>query len=143
MIFFGTGSSCIVSSSSSFVFNHSNLDAKFDEPDNIKYTSVFNGYRGTIQRGDYSEFIINVNLFDYSNPADTFRQIYNFNHKNVVFYPVSGSGAIKSGSGANVEFYVSDVTPYYVFNTKIFDACKIKLKAINYTDLYKTVSGSV
>ena len=74
------------------ILNYCIIKPSWEEPDQIVRPSIITGVRDVVEKGDYSSFIVEINLWKYASASDKLKQLYLWNHVNVYFYPyIDGS----------------------------------------------------
>ena len=93
--------------------------------------------------GDYSEFWVDLNLYQYTapdDPTDKFAEIYPYLYTDVYFWPHVDGKAISGSNGIPTKFFIDEMKHSYLsddFTTK--DVLSIHFKSVNYT----VISGSI
>lgn len=131
--FVGTGTP----SSATVNLDHTTILTNWADAQIIEQTSVINGVRNYITLGDYSEFVVTVNLYKHTTsptPKEKFQEIYAFNHQLVQFFPHREGVAVKDSGGTAVNFYISSMIPGYLDTPDFKDILTITFKATGYTD---------
>ena len=137
---FGSGNPLFTYSSSSCALDYAVYKSvNFIDVDSLLHKSVLDGTRNYIFNGHYSSFVVSVNLFRYNDPLTKFLEIYSYLHKDVVFYPYSGSNSIKDDTGTAVPFHITNMNLYFKENTGEYDVVDIVFESTKYTNL----SGSL
>ena len=123
--------------------NHSLVEPSWSEPHLVKNTSVMTAESVFVKvANDRASFIVTVNIWKNSVPADTMNTILPYNHDTVNFMPNEDSATyVQNVSGADASFYIESMTPLYVKNEPpiLEDYLVIKFIALEEID----VSGSI
>lgn len=144
--FTGTGTP----DSSTVTLDYAVLDPNWNDPRVIEHQSVITGKKTWTTLGDYASFRVTVNLYKYTTsptPSTKFSTLMTYLHQLVYFYPhkdgvADGDGlgkAIQNSTPANVKFFVSKITPYYLSNTVQKDLIDIEFIAENYVDISQSL----
>ena len=132
--------------SNTVTLDYAILDPTWNDPRLIEQQSVVTGKKTWITLGDYASFKVTVQLFRYTSPTPSakFTTLMTYLHKLVYFYPhkdgsTAGDGlgkAIQNSTPANVKFFISAITPYYMNNANdLKDIVDIEFVAENYVDI--------
>ena len=108
------------------------LDPVFLNSDEIVHVSGLNGKKNYLNLFDNSKFTVTVNLFKYDNPTDKLLELYEYLNKSVTFYPFADGNPIKDIAGNVVLFTITNISPYFLFNTGEYDVVLIEFESNGY-----------
>lgn len=132
---FGSGSAYFTSNSESISLEYSNMVPDYLQSDYVDFKSVINGVRTYVGQGDYSKFKVQVHLYKYPDPIAKFKEIYNYNHKDVVFYPHSDGKTLYSESGSIVNCHITEMSLSYLDDLNFRDLLTITFETTGYVYL--------
>jgi len=115
-------------------------DPNYIVKDKIVHTSIINGHRNTIKRGNYSNFSIKLNLLRYGtvNRQNLSRLLTTWDGGNLLFFPHWDEDYIKDESDIGVEFNVN-ITFKHIDSTDFRDVGFIEVFSQEYTDISKNI----
>jgi len=115
-------------------------DPNFIVKDKIVHTSIINGHKNTIKRGNYSSFSLKLNLMRYNalNQQNLMRLLTTWDGGNLLFFPHWDGEYIQDESAAGVEFNVN-VMFKYIDSADFRDIGFIELYSQEYTDISKNI----
>jgi len=132
---FGNSNSKFVSGATTVDLPYSVLDPDWIMPDVLEHQSIISGKKNFINKGYYSEFKVQINLWKYANPNTSFDELESYKFSQVTFYPHKDSDPIKDIFGNESQFLISDIEPYYLTSTTQKDIALITFTADRYSSL--------
>lgn len=124
------------------LMEHSNYEMEFPVLNKLEHTSILTGKKHFINLGYSAKFTITVNLFKYADPITTYNTLKSFEGHNIVFgLGENNIGTFTDVFGNDADFYVNEVTPYYLTKTEFYDQVKIVLTSINYLNINEIFDG--
>lgn len=130
----------MVNGATTILLDYANLETMFSQGDVIENVSPIDGTRTYIIKGDYSEFKVPINLFQYGNATNRktkFLEIYNQRKNLVDFYPHRDGYPIKNEAGNIVKFAIVDINLDYEDDDINLEVLSIHVKSTGYTDISK------
>ncbi|MDQ7818824.1 MAG: hypothetical protein RDU14_17485 [Melioribacteraceae bacterium] len=130
----------MVNGATTILLDYANLDTMFSQGDVIENVSPIDGTRTYIIKGDYSEFKVPINLFQYGNATNRknkFLEVYNQRKNLVDFYPHRDGYPIKNEAGNIVKFAIVDINLDYEDDDINLEVLSIHVKSTGYTDISK------
>jgi len=115
---FGTGSAKFERSGSVVLLEHSNIRPNWVVRDLNKRISIHDHYTSVVNNGDYSDFWVDINLFDYTSSVGKFNEIYpNYLYAYGHFYPHLDGNAISGSDGKPSVFFIREMEHKYISDT--------------------------
>lgn len=138
---FGSGSAKFTRSGSTVSLDYSNIRPSWVNRNFSKKQSIYDHYTTVDYYGDYSNFWIDVNLYQYTSSIGKFNEIYpTYLHNYVYFWPHNDGYAISGSDGQPTVFFIREMEHKYLSND---DATKDVL-SIHFVSIdYATISGSL
>lgn len=124
----------IVVGGSTTEFEFAEMQPDFLTPLVVEYVSPLNGDRNFIYVGDYARFRIQINLFQFSDPAAKLDQLKALEKQLCVFYPHQDGQSIKDKFGNSALFFISKVNPFYLDNEDDFDMVEMTFDSVGFVD---------
>jgi hypothetical protein len=141
--FVGTGTP----DSNSFTLDYSTIEPTWSNPRIIEHKSAINGKKNWKTLGDYSSFMVTLNLYKYTDPTSTFNTLMTYYHQIVYFYPHSDGITLGDGLGkpiqessSNVGFFINSIKIYYLDQINAFgDLVDVEFIASDYFNITESV----
>jgi len=133
---FGTGSAKFSRSGSDVLLQNSILEPNYITRNVITTTSIHDHYNTYNFLGDYSDFNVKINLWQYDDATIKYNEIYPYLYSYVYFWPHEDGNAITGSDGNPALFFIDKISHEY--NTSIDvdkDIIKIHFKSVGYTNI--------
>ena len=115
MSLFGTGSAKFEVSGSTVTLDYSNLRPNWVESNISIRRSIYDHYITFDNVGSYSDFWIDINLWEYTIPEQKFAEIYpTYLYAKVYFWPHSDGFAISGSDNKPTVFFIKDMAHRYI-----------------------------
>jgi len=134
---FGTGSAKFERSGSTVLLEHSNIRPNWCVRNIETQRSVFDHYTTATFIGDYSDFWIDINLFDYTSSVGKYNEIYpTYAYSYVYFWPHADGNAISGSNNKPSVFFIRDMEHRYLSDTDARrDILSLHFVSTDYTDI--------
>jgi len=137
----GASYSKFVSGVTTVELPNSILHPDFIKPDIIEHQSIISGKKNWINKGDYSEFKVQVNLFKYTDPNTTFNLVESYKFAQVTFYPHKDGQPMKDIFGSEIQFMIIKINAYSLRSKLLKDIIIITFRSDRFTQLVPGVYG--
>lgn len=136
-MFHGTGSCKFESGANTILLEYSNITPYWCIPIINTTVSIYDHYTTYDYVGHHSSFIVDLQLYNYSNPSEKYNEIYpTYLYKHVVFYPHVDGDYIKDVNGQPALFFIKSIKHNYLDNRKATgDMLSILFESVSYTDI--------
>ena len=130
MSIFGTSYPVISGSLGNVSLEQSKVDYNFFGSDVIEQKSVLTGHKSYPYSRNRSTFTVDVLLCNYSGASSSlskFNDIYKYRDSYFYFQPHSDFTESVDGVGGGIEYYMTEIIPYYLNNDITYDGVIIKM----------------
>lgn len=130
---FGYSESKFIFEGTDVFLTHSTIDKKF-YPDYEVNQGLFTGDRDFKTQGYNSEYKVKIQIHKNADVIGTFEDLYQYNHKDVYFFPHSDGEPIKTGDAtATQSFHITNMDLTYVDKYGVYDVLDITFKSNGYS----------
>lgn len=112
------------------LLDHLTVEEEWADDQDLEQTSVINGFRSWIQKGDYSSFNFVINLFKYDDPRAKYEEIKVHNRKLVTLYPHRDNSSLSIICRLHIKPFRLDASQW-----GMFDKLLLSFKSQGYVDL--------
>lgn len=122
------------------LLDYSLVEPNWADPREIEQESIITAERNyvTIGTGDHSGFKITVHLWKYGDltaQKNKFKEIYAYNHQDIIFFPNRDGASLRDSTGTAVLFHITDIGMYWQAKPDMFDTLVITIKSKKPVDL--------
>lgn len=143
MIFGTRAPKMTVSGGGTVLLDYATIQKDEADYDILKHTSEITGNVAYVTRGSRWVVDILVHLYKYADPYAKFVELIAQKGTKVKLYRHRDGSAYKNSAGAEVDFMIEEINPFYLTNTKYEDAVIMKFRSVEYVDISKSAYNIV